>query len=46
MKTEDMLNMIENLSDEDKQKFLDLLFDEYFIGGGAVRHTIENNETE
>jgi hypothetical protein len=46
METEDMLKMIENLNDEEKQKFLDLIFDEYFIGGGAVRHTIENNETE
>ncbi|QUG41914.1 hypothetical protein KD050_01010 [Psychrobacillus sp. INOP01] len=46
METEDMLKMIENLNDEEKQKFLDLIFDEYFIGGGAFRHTVENNETE
>lgn len=46
METEDMLKMIENLIDEEKQKFLDLIFDEYFIWGGAVRHTIENNKTE
>jgi len=39
--TEDMLKMIENLNEEEKQKFLDLLFDEYYAGGGGVRHVIK-----
>ncbi|WP_313894531.1 hypothetical protein [Psychrobacillus sp.] len=46
MEPEDMLKMIENFNDEEKQKFLDLISNEYFVDGGAIRHTIENNETE
>jgi len=38
---EDMLKMIEDMNNEEKQKFLDLLFEEYYAGGGGVRHVIE-----
>ncbi|MER2079008.1 hypothetical protein [Psychrobacillus psychrotolerans] len=37
----DMLKMIEDMNNEDKQKFLDLLFKQYFVGGGGRRHVIE-----
>jgi len=37
MTADKMLKMIDELSLEEKQKVLDLVFDEYFDGGGGVR---------
>jgi len=37
----EVLNLIEKLDDEMKQKVLDLLYDEYFAGGGGVRYNPE-----
>lgn len=37
MTADKILEMIEELSLEEKQKVLDLVFDEYFDGGGGVR---------
>jgi len=38
---DDMLKMIQEMNNEGKQKFLDLLFEEYYEGGGGVRHVIK-----
>ena len=41
MTAEEMFKMIKDLEKEEKQELLNLLYDEYYDGGGAVLPVIE-----
>jgi hypothetical protein len=39
-----MIKIIEKLPEEEKKKLLDLVYDEYYLGGGATRYESPKGE--